>query len=228
MSAVTPKELIRSEDRTDHVSSAKPARSVDDRDDYGTDGDTSDDYDYGTDGEADGAAVAKAFADLDRLTLAAERATVARQAAEDVLQKAKDVERNLLEREIPALMLLMRHDKCTTSSGIEVSVKRDIKASLPGLERIEARMGALRWLIERGHGGVIKNVVTVDLDRGDDARADELVLELRGKGFDPQAKKDVHAGTLSKLARELMSAGTIVPKEYFNLYDLKVAALRRK
>lgn len=186
------------------------------------------DFDYGTDGEADGVVVARAFADLDRLTLAAERATLARQVAEAALQKAKDAEKKLLEREIPELMALMRQEKCTTSSGVEVTVKRDIKASLPGMERIAHRMNAFAWLIEHGHGGVIKNVVTVDLDRGEDTRADELVMELRAKGFDPQAKKDVHAGTLGKLVRELMAEGKIIPKENFNIFDMRVASLKRK
>ena len=75
---------------------------------------------------------------------------------------------------------------------------------------------------------MIKNVVTVDLDRGEDARADELLVELRSKGFEPTAKKDVHAQTLGALVRELMTAGTIVPKDLFNLFDQKIAKLARK
>jgi hypothetical protein len=185
-------------------------------------------FDYGSDADPDQAVVARAFADLDRLTLEAERASDARKRAEDHLQKCKQAEDRLLTKEIPELLALMRLKECVTSSGIEVTVKRDIKASLPGHDRIEARLGALRWLIEQGHGGVIKNVVSIDLDRGEDARADELVVELRAKGFEPIAKKDVHAQTLGALVRELMTEGKIVPKNLFNLFDLKIAKLARK
>lgn len=189
---------------------------------------TDDPYDYGADADPDQEAVARAFAELDKLTLTAERLTEQRKKAEDQLQKIKQAEEQLLNKDIPELLGRMRLDECTTASGIQVKVKREIKASLPGHERVEARMGALRWLTEHGHGGVIKNQVSVSLDRGEDSRADDLVVELRGKGFDVEAKKDVHASTLGALVRELVAAGTIVPREFFNLFDLRIAKLTRK
>lgn len=189
---------------------------------------TDDPFDYGADADPDQEAVARAFADLDKLTLQAERLTVQRKRAEEQLQKLKQAEEQLLNRDIPELLARMRLDECTTASGIQVKVKREIKASLPGHERVEARMGALRWLVEHGHGGVIKNQVSVSLDRGEDSRADELIVELRGKGFDVEAKKDVHPSTLSALARELFANGTIVPRENFNIFDMKIAKLTRK
>ncbi len=187
-----------------------------------------DPFDYGTDADPDQAAVARAFADLDRLTLAAERATEARKRAEDVLTKAKQAEERLLNKDIPELLGKMRLDECTTASGIEVKLKREIKASLPGHERVEARLGALRWLVENGHSGVIKNSVAVALDRGDDGRADDLVVELRARGLEVEAKKDVHGQTLGALVRELMAEGKIIPTGTFNLFDMKIAKLSRK
>jgi len=185
-------------------------------------------FDYGTDAVPDETSVAHAFAELDRLTLRAERASEVRKQAEAVLQNCKLVEEQLLNRDIPELLAKMRLDECTTASGIQVKVKREIKAALPGHERIEARMGALRWLIEQGHGGVIKNHVAVTLDRGDDARADELVSELSIRGYAVEAKKDVHTATLGALVRELVASGKIVPRDLFNLFDLRIAKLSRK
>jgi hypothetical protein len=187
-----------------------------------------DPFDYGTDAVPDGESVASAFAELDRLTLRAERASETRKQAEAQLQKCKQVEEQLLNRDIPELLAKMRLDECTTASGIQVKVKREIKAALPGHERIEARMGALRWLIEQGHGGVIKNHVAITLDRGDDARADALVVELSTRGYAVEAKKDVHASTLGALVRELVANGKIVPRDLFNLFDLRIAKLSRK
>jgi len=189
---------------------------------------TDDAFDYGTDAVPDDASVARAFADLDRMTLAAERLTDQRKKAEEQLQKLKAAEEQLLNKDIPELLSRMRLDECTTASGVQVKVKREIKASLPGHERVEARMGALRWLIEHGHGGVIKNQVSVALERGEDTRADELVVELRTKGFEVEAKKDVHASTLGALVRELMADGKIVPRDLFNLFDMRIARLSRK
>jgi len=187
-----------------------------------------DTFDYGADSDPDQEAVARAFADLDKMTLQAERLTEARKRVEDQLQKCKQAEEQLLNKDIPELLAKMRLDDCTTASGIHVKVKREIKASLPGHERVEARMGALRWLVDHGHGGVIKNNVTVALDRGADDRADALVVELRAKGFDVEAKKDVNHMTLGALVRELMAEGKIVPRENFNIFDFKIAKLSRK
>lgn len=185
-------------------------------------------YDYGSDADPDDQAVARAFAELDKLTLSAERLTAQRKQAEEHAQKLKQAEEQLLNKDIPDLLGRMRLDECTTASGILVKVKREIKASLPGHERVEARMEALRWLVEGGHGGVIKNQVAIALDRGDDARADELVVDLRGRGFDVEAKKDVHASTLSALVRELIAEGKIIPRGIFNLFDMRLAKLTRR
>ena len=187
-----------------------------------------DPFDYGEDAVPDEASVARAFAELDRLTLRAERATEVRKQAEAQLQQVKQAEEQLLNRDIPELLAKMRLDECTTTSGISVKVKREIKAALPGHERIEARMGALSWLVEQGHGGVIKNQVAVTLDRGEDTRADELVVELRSKGYAVEAKKDVHASTLGALIRELVADGKIIPTGLFNLFDMRIAKLNRK
>jgi len=187
-----------------------------------------DPFDYGTDAVPDAATVAAAFAALDRLTLQAERASEVRKQAEARLQQCKQAEEQLLHRDIPELLEKMRLSECVTASGISVKVKREIKAGLPGHERIEARMGALRWLVEQGHGGVIKNFVAIALDRGEDTRADELVVELSGRGFSVEAKKDVHASTLGALVRELVADGKVVPRDLFNLFDSKIAKLTRK
>ena len=171
---------------------------------------------------------ARLFAEVDKLTLQAERLTAQRKQAEDHAQKLKQAEEQLLNKDIPELLGRMRLDDFTTSSGIHVKVKREIKASLPGHERVEARMGALRWLVEHGHGGVIKNQVSVALDRGDDTRANDLVVDLRAKGFDVEAKKDVNHMTLGALVRELVADGKIVPRDLFNLFDMRIAKLSRK
>jgi hypothetical protein len=184
-------------------------------------------FDYGDDAVPDDAAVAQAFVDLDRMTLAAERLTEQRKRAEEQLQKLKASEEQLLNRDIPDLLARMHLSECTTASGIRVKVKREIRASLPGHDRVEARMGAFRWLVDNGHGGVIKNQVSVALDRGEDVRADELVVELRAKGFEVEAKKDVHPSTLSALVREVMADGKIVPRENINVFDQQIAKLSR-
>lgn len=187
-----------------------------------------DQFDYGADADPDEREAARLFVEVDKMTLAAERLTEQRKKAEEQLQKLKQAEEQLLNKDIPELLAKMRLDDFTTASGIHVKVKREIKASLPGHDRVEARMGALRWLVDHGHGGIIKNQVSVSLDRGEDTRADDLVVDLRAKGFDVEAKKDVHAQTLGALVRELLADGKVVPSGTFNVFDFKIAKLTRK
>jgi hypothetical protein len=185
-------------------------------------------FDYGTDGQMDQGAVARARVELDRLTLLAERTVERRKRLEVQLQAVKRDEERLLQKDIPELLVRMRLKGCTTVSGIQVKVKHDVRASLPGLERTEDRQGALRWLVEHGHDGVIKNLISVTFDRGDDGRANELIVELRARGLEVESKKDVHVQTLGALVRELMEDGKIVPRSLFNLFDQRVAQLSRK
>lgn len=182
--------------------------------------------DYGSDADPDQAAVAEAFAQLDALALEAERAVAARKLAEEALQVAKDRETDLLNRTIPELLGRMRMDACTTSSGLKVAVKRTIRASIPA--DADVRVQAFAWLIANGHGGIIKNTVRIDLDRGEDDRATALTDSLRAQGFDPDAKRDVHAGTLSALVRELLEDGKVIPQNLLGVFDQRVSTVVRK
>ena len=185
-------------------------------------------YDYGSDADPDAEAAARVFAEVDKLTLQAERLIEQHKKAEEHAQKLKQAVDQLTTKDIPELLAKMRLDDFTTSSGIHVKLKREIKVSLPGHERVEARLGAFRWLVDHGHGGVIKNQVSVALDRGEDSRADDLVVKLRAEGYEVEAKKDVNHMTLSALGREQFAEGKIMPRELFNIYDMQIAKLTRK
>lgn len=181
---------------------------------------------YGDDAAAD--SLEAAAAELDALALEGERLIAAREAAERALAAAQAAERAVLEAKIPECMERLRMKKCTTLSGIEVTLKNEVKASLPGRDRVADRLAAIAWLIACGHGGVVKNVITVELDRGADERADALLRQLRVDGFEADGRKDVHPGTLSALVKELLEAGKVIPTDVLNVFDRKVGKLVRR
>jgi hypothetical protein len=181
---------------------------------------------YGDDAAPD--TLESAAAELDVRALNGLRLTAAREAAERALADAQAAEREELEHRIPELLERMRMKKCTTLSGVEIVLKDEIKAAMPGRERVADRLALLAWLVDNGHGGVIKNAITVELDRGEDTRADELLTRLRADGFEASADKVVHPGTLSSLAKELIEAGKVVPTDIMNLHNVKKARLVRK
>jgi hypothetical protein len=78
-----------------------------------------------------------------------------------------------------------------------VSTDNKIKPLLPGYERVRARMEALHWLVDHGHG--------------QDERVDH--------GHDQDARRgDIQ--TLGALVRELLADGKVAPRDlgaFFNL-----------
>lgn len=186
-------------------------------------------HDYGTDAEPDRVAIAEAFARLDKLAQEAEATARKVAEAEVELDLRRATHRQIIERDIPELLDQMRMTECTTSSGLRVQIERKIRASLPsGKERPADRAAAIQWLIDHGHGGLVKNKVVVALDRGEDDRADALVTQLRGAGFDPTAEKEVHPSTLSALARELLGEGRDVPMDLLGVFDQRQAKIVRR
>jgi hypothetical protein len=184
--------------------------------------------DYGDDATPDVVVAENTFAKLDVLAREAERAIAARAKAEADLERAKAHERQILERDIPEMLDSMRMTSITTSSGLKVTVDRKIRATLPATDKApEKRIRAIAWLLENGHGGVVKNEITVALDRGQDDRAAELAASLRASGFDPAVDRTVHSSTLAALVRELLENGHAVPMDLFNVFDQRVAKVVR-
>lgn len=186
-----------------------------------------DSYDYGADADPAPRAIHEIFAQLDQLAIDSERADQEVERCEEQLKQAKEKAKLINERLIPELMLQMRQDDLKTQSGYRVKLTRTIRASMPSADEHPDRFAAaIKWLQDTHNDGVIKNHVGVTLERGDDAKADELVIRLTRDGLDAKAKKWVEPQTLGKLVREMLEAGKpIVPA--ISVYDQQVAKVKR-
>jgi hypothetical protein len=98
--------------------------------------------------------------------------------------------------------------------GSVVTVATVISASISK----ERQPDAHEWLREHGHGDLIKNTVSLTFGRGEDDKADALLRELDAKGFDPEQKESVHAGTLKAFVKEQINEGREIPSELFGVY----------
>lgn len=184
--------------------------------------------DYGDDARPPQNAVDDAFAKLEQLVIDADNADARVAELTAALAAAQAAQKQILERDIPDLMTSMKLDDFSRN-GLKIKLKRDIRASLPSAkDRPVDRAQAIKWLIDNGHGALVKNYIGIELERGLDERADELVALLKKQGVDPKAEKDVHASTLSKLVRELYEGGHTVPTKLLNVFDHKVASITRK
>lgn len=192
--------------------------------------DATDDLDYGTDGAPNPAIVQDAAAQIDSLALEAETTEAAIEALEAEIEAKKKYLAQILTRELPELLGRMKLKSVTTISGLDVALGRVLRASLPAEDKDpESRAAGLKWLIDNGHDGVIKNLVSVSLDRGSDAKAAELAARLEAEGYDVKAKKDVNHNTLSALVRELViEQKQNPPTKILGIFDQEIAKIRRR
>lgn len=184
--------------------------------------------DYGEDVDKRKANTEHAFALLAQLS-AEELELAGRVAdAEDAVKLAKEAYRDVTERRLPEAMADLGLSEVALADGSRVSVKRAIRASVPAAKDDPTRRArALEWLVANGHGGVVKNLVEVDLPRGSETAAANLAAELLGRGLAASHERDVHAGTLSKLVRELLEEGRSVDTTLINVFDQRVASIKR-
>lgn len=86
---------------------------------------------------------------------------------------------------------------------IENWYKAGIPASSPGnTEVTERRRRAFSWLVDEGHGDMIKTTIEISFGRSQVAEARDLMDELEGRGLTVSSKMGVHWRTLTSFVRE--------------------------
>lgn len=83
------------------------------------------------------------------------------------------------------------------------------------MEKKEKQIG---WLDKNGLGDIVKNKITIDLDRGEQEKARELMLEFQEKGLSFSRDESVHSSTLNAALKKEYKSGTNIPKELFSLF----------
>lgn len=159
---------------------------------------------------------------LSQLSQLAERQLEAEKRVaekERELEEAKSHLRDLAEVQIPELMDGAGVLEYRTTTGLFISIKETIRASVTEEKKPEA----FAWLRNNGHGALISRVVSVSFGRGEDTKAEELVEELGVKGLSPESKTSVNANTLSAFVREQLREGLDIPVELFGVHRQRVA-----
>jgi hypothetical protein len=146
--------------------------------------------------------------------------------AEEHLKELKAQHRKISTETLPELMDSVRMQDFTTSDGISVSVSDQVSGSLP--KDMSKREAALQWLKDNGGDGLVKDSISVNLDKGQVELANDLMVELANWGVDPERKEDVNHMSLKAFAREQFGAGVDVPFETLGLWRGRVTKLKRK
>lgn len=115
------------------------------------------------------------------------------------------------EGELPQAMQEAQVEELTLQDGTKILVDKIL--DMPSMAAdSEKRQPVIDWLEANGHGGMVKNVVTVYFEKGDPKAA---ILDRVVKALRLQADKfaAVHSGSLKSLITTLLEEGKDVPME---------------
>jgi len=162
-----------------------------------------------------------ALAELSRLADAQLEAQKAVARAEQDLKDRQAELRRIAEELIPERMEEMGIETFTTTSGVKISVKEQIRASILAANKA----AAFRWLREEGHEALIKRIVKLQFGMGQDAQAQEAIDRL-GPDYDIDDDCKVEPMTLKKFVREMLEEGQEVPEDLFSVHRQRVANIK--
>ena len=138
---------------------------------------------------------------------------------EEELKAAKEELRKYAEKLLPEEMEKLGLSTYNTTSGISVSVKEQIRATLSP----ENRPKGFAWLEEHGFGGLIKSNVVVPFKRNEIEEANKLVEKLGEEGKLANLERKVEAQTLMAFVREQLAQGKDIPIDVFGVFRQRIA-----
>lgn len=178
------------------------------------------------------------------------------QRGEALLAELKEQREIIMRRTLVDAMDAIKQDKMGLAEfGVDIVTSDFVHASLPSPgpkddpaeaeRKLALRRGGLAWLVEEGHGDLIKTIVVVELPRGareDAMRIKKLIEELpalyedgsmRGNGepsgFLAQVDETVHWATLTSFVKEqLKRGGASLPLEKLGAIVGRIAKIVKR
>lgn len=143
---------------------------------------------------------------------------------EEQISKLKQKAKSYEERIIPDMMQEAGVQKLELSDGTKVEVKPFYAAKIPESRNDEA----FDWLRNNGHGDMIKNVLTANIDKGQDNQVSVLIDLCEKLDFSYTQKQKVEPMTLKAFVKEQVEKGKEVPFDMFGVYIANKTKLTKK
>ena len=142
---------------------------------------------------------------------------------ESQLKQAKKDLKVIQEDLLPAA--LSEHNVTSINiEGNEIKVENFYSASIPK----DRQEQAFSWLLDNGHGDLIKNVVSANFVRGQEGKAQDFVEELAGRGLSVSTKKWVEPMSLKAFVKDLITKGESIPMDDFGVFVGTKAKITKK
>ena len=143
---------------------------------------------------------------------------------EEILNKVKEQEKFLSEHAIPSLMQSSGISMIKLEDGTEVKVSPYYYAKISE----DKKEAAFAWLREKGFGDLIKNNISLDFGMNQDSEANNVVAQLKAKGYNVFQSTTVHSGTLKAFVKEQITEGKGLPEDLFGIYTATKTKLTTK
>ena len=140
------------------------------------------------------------------------------------LKELENQFRQISESSLPEALQSANLSEIVLSDGTKLSVSPFYKGHISE----KNRPAALDWLMQNGHGGLIKNEISLKFGRDEDERAQDTIASLQQRGLSPSVKQGVHAQTLNAFVKEQLTNGKDLPSEIFGIYVGSRAKIDRK
>ena len=140
------------------------------------------------------------------------------------LKELENQFRQISESSLPEALQSANLSEIVLSDGTKLSVSPFYKGHISE----KNRPAALDWLMQNGHGGLIKNEISLKFGRDEDERAQDTIASLQQRGLSPSVKQGVHAQTLNAFVKEQLTNGKDHPSEIFGIYVGSRAKIERK
>ena len=148
--------------------------------------------------------------------LAAEQVVFER---EKELKQAQRELKELSEVQIPELMDELGIDGFETTSGLKITIKENIRASISKANLSKA----LQWLKDNGHGKMIQRTFSVVPSDDDEAATLTQLLDK----YEYSDLPKVHHQTLTSFVRNKLEAGEEIPMELLGVYRQRVSKIQK-
>jgi hypothetical protein len=167
---------------------------------------------------------AETFAKLNELVQNLVKAEADVLAAEEKLKEAQERKRQIEEFDLPNFLEELGLASFKTTDGVEIEVEKKLRASI-GNRKAEA----YKWLLENGHGAIIKRTIQVAFNTDQGKEAQDLLDELANREGYAGVRQElkVEPATLTAWAKEQLEQGVDIPEETFGIFEQKFARIKK-
>lgn len=166
---------------------------------------------------------------LKKLVLEMAQLSVKVELLEEEVATAKKELEQYEQNLVPALMDELDFKELTTTGGIRVEMKKELRGSLPKDE--EKRRLAFQYLRETGNDGLIKREFNISYGRDSTQLADAFARKLEELGIsefaDVTQVETVNHQSMLKFLRDELRDGHNVPLDKFGAFEQTFARIKR-